>query len=153
MTTTINWPTGFRYPSSNGYAYQLPSLNQRTDFVIGARDRELFTDGEDTFTVSVRMSAPQWAYFQGWFRYTLGNGARWFNMPLLAAGTLESREVKIISIPGFQLVGVSHCVVNLTIKTRQGTTMTNDLFEAYASFPDPEAVDESLQALEDFVNL
>lgn len=152
MTTTINWPSGFLAPLKAGFGYDQPELNQSTEFDLGSRVRELFTDGPDSFDVAVLFTPAQWAYFQGFYRYTLGNGARWFNLPLAAAGTYESREARITSPPRWELLGALNGRASFRVQTRVGTTLQAGQFAYIDGFADIEAGFAALQALENFVN-
>ena len=124
------WPADFPTPLLSGYRAQLPELNARTDFALGGRVRPLFEDGPDTFTLGVVLSAAQWAYFQGWYRFALSNGANWFTLPLLAAGVRADREVRITDPPSIELLSLGHVRISLNVETREGTTMTREAWEA-----------------------
>lgn len=148
----ITWPASLPLPQRDGYGYQQPELLARADFALGSRSRQLFKDGPDTFTATLELTPAQWQFLQGWHRFVLGNGAAWFSMPLLAAGTLEQREVRLTGPLSYQLLGPLDVRVSFPLETRIGTTLSAEYFAALAAFPDPETVTASLQALEDFVN-
>lgn len=148
----VSWPPGFPSPLRDDYRYEQLDLNLRTPFAQGARVRPLFTDGPDTFSVSVLLSAAQWAYVQGWHQHALARGSAWFTMPILAAGTLETREVRLLGPLSFQPVGYRSVRVSMSLETRAGTAMSADFWEAFSAFPDPDTAGRDLQALEDFVN-
>lgn len=146
------WPANFPPPLREGYGYTQADLVLRTDFAFGDRVRDLYTDGPDEFEVSVILSAAQWAYLQGWHRYVIANGAAWFSLPLLAAGALETREVRLLGPLVHELTGIKRVRVRMPVKTRIGTTMDAETFEAFAAFPDADSAGFDLQALENFVN-
>lgn len=146
------WPPGFPAPLREGYGYTQGDLVLRTEFAFGDRARNLYTDGPDEIRVSVLLSPGQWAYLQGWRRFVIANGAAWFSMPILAGGALETREVRLLGPLTHELIGVKSVRVSMPVKTRVGTTLTADYFEAFAAYPDPESAWLDLQALENFVN-
>ncbi len=128
--TVEAWPAILPCLARDGYGYELPELNSSTDFLLGARRRPLFADGPDRFSASATFSADQCAYFQGWLRYAISNGASWFSITLTAAGVSESHEVRLTAPPTFTLVAIHHYRVTLPLETRTGTTMTRAEWDA-----------------------
>ena len=146
------WPAGFPAPLREDYGYTQPELGLRSEFALGSRVRPLYADGPDEVRVSVILSPAQWAYFQGWLRHVLKNGAAWFAMPIIAAGLREDREVQMLGPLSYQLIGLRSVRVSMPVRTRIGTTMDAATWEAFSAFPDPVTAFTDLQALEDFVN-
>ncbi len=140
----VSWPPGFPSPLRDDYRYEQPDLNLRTPFAQGARVRPLFTDGPDTFSVSVLLNATQWRRYQGWLRYEAANGAAWFNLRMLAAGVLQERTVRLVAPPQYQPVGVNSVRVTMPVETRTGTTMSA---AEYADLIDGIGFDDYTQTL------
>ena len=140
----VSWPPGFPPPLRDDYRYEQPDLNLRTPFAQGARVRPLFTDGPDTFSVSVLLNAAQWRRYQGWLRYEAANGSAWFMLPLRAAGVLQQREVRLLAPPQYQPVGIDSVRVTMPVETRTGTTMSA---AEYADLIDGIGFDDYTQTL------
>lgn len=140
----VSWPPGFPSPLRDDYRYEQPDLNLRTPFAQGARVRPLFTDGPDTFSVSVLLNAAQWRRYQGWLRYEAANGAAWFNLRMLAAGVLQERTVRLVAPPQYQPVGVNSVRVTMPVETRTGTTLSA---AEYADLIDGIGFDDYTQTL------
>lgn len=154
--TTAAWPFPNVYPSRQGYAYVRGKGAQRTPFTVGARQRPLYSNLGERFTVSFQLTGSQWAFFQGWLEYTLNGGTGWATVPLQAAGVVGLTECQFPADEdiSYQPLGVDDVQVTAVVITRQGTTMNADTFAvidgSYAG--DPDAYGDFLEGLEKFAN-
>lgn len=119
----VAWPVGIDPPLVGGYGYTQADLLQRTGFAHGDDVRVLFTDdGDDFGTLSMLLTYGEWAFFQAWYAYDCHDGAKWFLMPLTAAGSTEDREARFTTALQWALVGKSHVRLSAGVETRVGTT-------------------------------
>lgn len=142
--TTPMWPARLPLPERDSYSYALPDLLQRSQFAIGGRARRLFSDGSDTFSASVDLTADEWDYLQNWFRHGIADGASWFEMPLLARGRITTLEVQFTEPLSFQLVGPTDVRVPLRLQSRIGTTMSA---EEWSDLNDGVGFEDAIQTL------
>jgi len=128
--TVATWPSELPVPLRDGYLYDLPELVLRTEFAAGNRTRPLYTDGPDTFRLTMLFTSDQCERFKAWLRYDAADGANWFTLPLLVGDTVVSREVQLTAPPSIALEGVNHWRVTLALETRTGTTMSRAAYDA-----------------------
>lgn len=75
----ITWPTQLPAPNLDGYGLQNGEAMQRSELSSGrARQRRRFTSVPTVATVSWVMTQPQSQLFEAWYKYTLKDGAEWF---------------------------------------------------------------------------
>lgn len=79
----IDFPTKLPIPLQSGYSLQTVSPLQRTDLDSGrARQRRRFTSVPTMVSVLWRMKDGEAQVFEGFFRWTIKDGSKWFNCPL-----------------------------------------------------------------------
>lgn len=84
ITTDINYPTEFPWPTKEGYGFNPVSPLLRTDMENGrAMQRRKFTSVPTMANVSwIFLGDLPAAAFEIWFKETLKDGTEWFNAPL-----------------------------------------------------------------------
>jgi len=125
-----NWPSELPYPLQDGYVCQLPELNARSSFTLGARVRPLYQTGSENISATVALKAAQWSYMQAWHHYALKNGTEWFNVSLLVAGVVKTIEARFTAPLAFELAGSTNVQVRMSLETRTGTAMSQAEWDA-----------------------
>ena len=83
ITSDIDWPTGLPCVLREGHTTRHASPLLRTPMASGrARKRRKFTSVPSVHTCAWLMTQAQAQAFEAWFAESLGDGVRWFNMPL-----------------------------------------------------------------------
>ncbi len=84
ITTNIDYPEVFPWPSVDGYKIQHTNMIERSNLDSGrARQRVRFSKVPSTVNASFFFDTDeQAAAFEAWFRDVLKNGAGWFNCRL-----------------------------------------------------------------------
>lgn len=154
MTTPAPWPFPEVYPSRQGYGYARAKGGQRTPFRVGARQRPLYKNLGERFTVSFQLTGSEWAYFTGWLEWALNGGTGWATVPLQAAGIVSLIECQFPADEdiSYQPLGVDDVQVTAVVITRQGTTMDKATYDAVNAVGGVDAYSALLQATENAVN-
>lgn len=120
---TIDFPVGLPMPLRNGYDTNHVSPMMRTEMQTGrARQRRRYTSVPTMASVSWIMTQQQAQLFEGFFRWTLADGAEWFNVTLSTPLGLMAYEARFAEMyNGPQLTGrdMWTFTAELEIKERQ----------------------------------
>lgn len=137
ITTDIDWPDNLACVLREGYNINHVSPLMRTDLVSGrARQRRLFTSVPSVVDVQFMMNSSEAAYFEVWFKATLMDGARWFNIPILKTpignGPFVARFIDIYQGPTLQPTSVDHWRFTAQLELWERPVLPDD----WADFPD-----------------
>lgn len=92
----VKWPSRLPLPQLNGHGYTPGKRLIETGMDSGAsRFRRKFTSVHDKMSARFLMTNDQAAFFEGWFKYALNDGANWFVMPIKTPMGLIDHEVHI----------------------------------------------------------
>jgi hypothetical protein len=120
---TIKYPSSLPTPLRLGYGMNHASPMMRTELQSGrARQRRTYTSVPTIVDVSWLMSKAQAQIFEAWFKFTVMDGAEWFDCKLrtpLGLGEYYCRFAEMYSGP--ELVGIEmwKFTAKLEIKDRQ----------------------------------
>ncbi|WP_051249152.1 hypothetical protein [Inquilinus limosus] len=122
------WPLGLTYqPSRDDFDFDPHEPNLRTDMEAGPpRERARFSRSPATFRQTWLWDLDEFELFKGWYRHTLGNGLKWFTMPLFTGAKYEPTEVKFIGPYRPKLRGSMTWAVSATLLVRQLPTINAD---------------------------
>lgn len=127
MTTTIDYPAGLPLPLRSGYGLNHVSPMMRTELESGrARQRRRYTSVPSIASVSWIFTQAEAQLFEAWFRWTLSDGAEWFNAELrtpLGLMPYECRFVEMYSGP--DLVGVDRWQIGASLEIRERQTLSS----------------------------
>jgi hypothetical protein len=134
MATTIDYPSQLPLPQQSGYAIQHVSPLVRVDMQSGrARQRRRFTSVPSLVKVNWLMNEVQAQLFEGWFRWTITDGADWFNCRIKTPMGLRPYECRFTDIydgPVFVTTSLWRFSAELEIRDRQTISALD------AQFPD-----------------
>lgn len=133
MPASIDYPAGLPVPLRSGYGMQHVSPLMRTDLESGrARQRRRFTSTPIIAGVTWLMTQVQAQAFEAWFRWTLSDGAEWFNTRLSTPLGLQPYECRFAGMySGPELVGVDRFRFSADLEIRERQTLPAD----YALLP------------------
>ncbi|WP_375058421.1 hypothetical protein [Zobellella sp. DQSA1] len=127
------YPSQLPMPDLPGYALQPVSPFRRTPMASGrGRRRRMFTSVPVHTPLTITMTLPQFQLFEGWFRWTISDGADWFMgwaKTSLGVGRYEMAFVDI-----YQAIPLSawEWQVSATMEIRERQTIG----EIESQFPD-----------------
>lgn len=129
MATTIAYPAGLPLPLRSGYGLNHVSPVTRTELESGrARQRRRYTASPSRISVSWIFSQAQAQAFEAWFRWTLSDGAEWFNANLRTPLGLQSHECRFVEMyAGPQRVGADLWQIQATLETRSRPTLSSGI--------------------------
>ena len=123
MTASIDYPVQLPTPLRNGYDTNHISPLVRSELVSGrARQRRRYTSVPTIASVSWLFTQQQAQIFEQWFRWTLSDGAEWFNATLRTPMGLQPYECRFAEMyQGPKLAGITlwQFEANLEIRERQ----------------------------------
>lgn len=122
------WPLGLTYqPSRDDFDFDPHEPNLRTDMEAGpARERARFSRSPATFRLTWLWDLDEFELFKGWYRFNLGNGLKWFTVPLFTGAEYQPTEVKFIGPYRPKLRGSMTWAVSATLQVRQLPTISAD---------------------------
>lgn len=125
MAATIDYPANLPPPLRSGYGINHVSPLQRTELATGrAIQRRRYTSVPSIASVSWLMSQPQAQVFEGWFRWTLSDGAEWFNARLRTPLGLRDYECRFVGMyEGPDLIGVDRWKFSADLEIRERQTV------------------------------
>lgn len=128
MAATIDYPTGLPAPLRSGYGLQHVSPLMRTEMESGrARQRRRYTSVPTMTSVTWHFNQVQAQVFEAWFRWTLADGAEWFNCSLRTPLGLQDYECRFVEIySGPELVGRNDWRVSADLEIRERQTLSDD---------------------------
>ena len=134
MAATIDYPAGLPAPLRSGYGVNHISPLIRTELETGrARQRRRYTSVPSLASVSWLMSQAQAQLFEAWFKWTLSDGAEWFNCRLRTPLGLQDYECRFAEMySGPDLVGVDRWRFSADLEIRERQVLPYD----YALLPD-----------------
>lgn len=122
--TDIVWPALLPQASLDDYELQHVDTLLVTDFVSGDdRSRNLYVNAPTDVPVSWLMTDREFSLFEGWYRWALDNGARWFTMMLKTSLSIGDNEVKFRGIYKAKPQGSARWRVSATLRIRQRQTI------------------------------
>lgn len=126
MPATIDYPAGLPLPLRSGYDLSHVSPLMRTELQSGrARQRRRYTSVPSMASVSWSFSQSEAQLFEAWFRWTLSDGAEWFNATLRTPLGLMPYECRFADMyNGPALVGIDRWQVSATIEIRERQTLS-----------------------------
>lgn len=128
---TIAYPDGVPKPLHSDYGTQHVNPLMRTELSSGrARQRRRFTSVPSMASVSWVMTRPQAIIFEAWYKYTLLDGAEWFDAPLttpLGVGDYEARFTGIYDGP--KLIGKQMWTFTAQLEIRERQVIGQDWYE------------------------
>lgn len=135
ITTDINYPSTFPKPQRDGHSYQHTSTFTRTDMDSGrARQRRRFSSVPTVATFKFIMTTAEFSAFEAWFRDTLADGVKWFNMsaytPIGAETQVVCRFMEMYS--DFSALGVTHWEFSVKLEFFERPLMP----QGWGLFPD-----------------
>lgn len=135
ITTDLSYPEGLPWPTRDGYTTQHGQPFQRTALTSGrARQRRRFSNVPSEYNVNfVFTRANEAELFEAWFRYTINDGASWFNMKLktpLGLGDYVCRFVEMYEGP--DIFGTCAWKVSAKLELWERPTIPAE----FAEFPD-----------------
>ena len=90
----IKWPDSLPLPLLKGHGYTPGNKLLSTNMDGGnTRFRRKFKSVEDSLPVKFLMKNDQAAFFEGWFKHALDDGANWFILPLKTPMGVIDHEV------------------------------------------------------------
>ena len=127
MPATIDYPAGLPLPLRSGYDLSHVSPLMRTELQSGrARQRRRYTSVPSMASVSWSFSQPEVQLFEAWFRWTLSDGAEWFNATLRTPLGLMPYECRFADMyNGPALVGIDRWQVSATLEIRERQTLAS----------------------------
>lgn len=134
MAATIDYPAGLPAPLRSGYGVNHISPLIRTELETGrARQRRRYTSVPSLASVSWLMSQAQAQLFEAWFKWTLSDGAEWFNARLRTPLGLQDYECRFAEMySGPDLVGVDRWRFSADLEIRERQVLPYD----YTLLPD-----------------
>ncbi|MEN9903707.1 MAG: hypothetical protein RLZZ555_272 [Pseudomonadota bacterium] len=126
MAATINYPAELPLPLRSGYGMNHVSPMMRTDLESGrARQRRRYTSVPSIASVSWVMTQSEAQLFEAWFRWTLSDGAEWFNATLRTPLGLRPYECRFAGMySGPDLVGVDRWQFSADLEIRDRQTLS-----------------------------
>lgn len=92
----VEWPSRLPLPQLSGHGYTPGKRLIETRMDSGtSRFRRKFSNVHDKLSARFLMTNDQAAFFEGWFKYVLNDGANWFVMPIKTPMGLIDHEVHI----------------------------------------------------------
>lgn len=134
MAATIDYPADLPPPLRSGYGINHVSPLLRTELATGrAIQRRRYTSVPSIASVSWNLSQVQAQVFEGWFRWTLSDGAEWFNARLRTPLGLQDYECRFVGMyEGPELVGIDRWKFSADLEIRERQTVDAGL----AAHPD-----------------
>lgn len=121
----IEYPKTLPLPLQEGYGMQVGSPLQRTEMESGrARQRRKFSNVPTIIDVVWMMTEGQAQLFEAWFRFSIKDGAEWFECPLRTPMGLKQYVARFTDIySGPALVGGSYWRFSARIELRERQTL------------------------------
>jgi hypothetical protein len=129
----IEYPKTLPLPLQEGYGMQVGSPLQRTEMESGrARQRRKFSNVPTIIDVAWMMTEGQAQLFEAWFRFSIKDGAEWFECPLRTPMGLKQYVARFTDIySGPTLVGGSHWRFSARIELRERQTLGSGWVDVY----------------------
>ena len=108
MADLLRWPDWMPLPQRASYSYEVTDRRIRTDMEVGSIIRVEYDTDESKASCSLVLDAFQSAWFEAFERDVLRQGSRWFEMPLLSGGIIQSHTVRFASRPKAGVIGPAH---------------------------------------------
>lgn len=95
------WPAALPYqPPIDDLAHLMPEPRLRTETEAGpARVRRLSTVAITRVEMSLEFTRQQYELWRGWHRWSIRQGADWFDMPIFTAASYETLSVRLVKSP------------------------------------------------------
>lgn len=141
MATTIDYPSQLPPPEQQGYGLQHVSPLTRVDMQSGrSRQRRRFTSVPSMVSVNWLFTNAEAQLFEGWFRWTITDGADWFNGPLKTPMSIKLYECRFTGMyQGPVAVSPKYWRITAELEIRERQTIS----AIDAQFPD-EIVNSNL---------
>lgn len=140
MTPSLRWPEQLPPALFIGRSYQPVDPLSRSRLTSGrSRQRRQFTSTPVMVNVRWLMTESQALFFETWFRWTLKDGAEWFDMPLRMPDGLSDRAVRFTGIyDGPTEAGPNHWRFTAELEIRERQTLPDgwELVPEYISEAD-----------------
>ena len=94
-----DWPQDYfpAEPLNSDYAIQIPDTGVRSDFDFGdVEQSKPFANGPATFTVTWPFSNYRYKLFRAWLNWRLGEGERWFTVPIFRGDDYETLQARFV---------------------------------------------------------
>lgn len=133
MATNIDWPIAVPVPKLDPYSVKPDSPVLESDMGYALLRRQVYSDAPERIDIALLLSRTQEQIFRAFVRFSLSFGTQYFNMPILANGTYNTREVQIIGgQPDYRPANTPNfTLVTFSVKSRGSLTPVPDVELAY----------------------
>lgn len=123
-----SFPSSLPCALHNDYGLNTVSPLMRVDLQSGrARQRRRFTNVPTMVAVSWVMNNAQAALFEAWFRWTINDGASWFDMPLKTPMGYQDYDCRFTGMyDGPRLIGAGKWTFTATLEIRERQTFSEE---------------------------
>jgi len=160
----IKWPSILPLPKIQTYTAQDELAKLRTEVEGGpARQRREFTQAPGLYTANFVLSNNDYAYFRGFWKYSILEGANWFEIrldtgDLLTAGEPTPQSARFVGDYSSRRLGFNYWEVEGTLEVDNPSTMDSALILLLSIADDIFEMEElalsaetTLDALEQFM--
>lgn len=132
---TATWPATLPLPRVTDYALEPQDPVARTDMEAGpARTRRRSTQTPTHIPVQWRLTAEEMAVFEAWHRYTIKDGAEWFDIDLKTGIGISSHEARFIGMWKAPAENNKTWAVKAKLEVRERAMMDADQLAAVQAF-------------------
>lgn len=126
-----SYPAGLPCALHQEYGLNHVSPLMRSELESGrARQRRRFTSVPSMANVSWIMTQAQAVLFEGWFKWTINDGADWFDMPLSSPMGVKDYECRFAGMySGPRLTGRGMWTFSATLEVRERPVIAEDWIE------------------------
>lgn len=133
----IVWPRRLRVPKHESYGYSPTDRRIKTNMEIGSRYRVPYDTDETVVNCSFLLHFKQLYFFESLEKHLLSQGSKWFEMPLMVGGRIETHIVRFKDRPKIGDFSGDYAIVTMVLDVEERMLMSyNEIMMDYLFGPD-----------------